>query len=165
MTIKQHLHILCTALPLWIISADLVYMIFNNLRNDLIIPAQIKPQNGFPIAPEIAFNWLQVTIGVSAAIFAIWGLLSVLRLNRRVIAGVYTPNKGFWFFGCLLTIFFTLPTVWEMFCLIIHLAQGKLAFYPSAEYIIVALSLPWAFVLTFKRLVDNRRLYSSSKTD
>lgn len=155
----QRLRFWITSFPIWIVLADLIYIIVSNIRNDLIIPKTIPTTETITHIPaETAINWIQVSMGITMALLAIWALFSVHHLNRRVILRKHTPTNGFLAFSCYLAIFLTVPTIWEFFWVIVSILQKKLVFYPSAEYIIVALCLPLIFTLTIKRLWDNHQL-------
>ncbi len=145
------------------IWADMFYGIFVNLSQKLIIPKKIIPADGLPVAPDIAFNWLQFLVGIGMALLVSFAFWVLLNLNRRVIAGRYTKIGILRTAGLIFALLFSLPAVWEMFWVLMDLVRLKLSVHLDIRYIIVALCLPYPFFLTLKRIRDNHRLRPSGR--
>lgn len=146
---------LLPTLPIWIVLADLVYGFFTNSVGGLIHASkgQTHISDGIPLSPDIAFNGLQVLVNGSMVCVMIFGLWTLLKLNRTVAQKEVMPLGIFRTLGLATVLIFSLPACWEWFWAILSLIQGIPAIsWSSPRYLLVAWCLPWIGLICIWRL-------------
>ena len=81
---------LTSALPVYVVLADLWYGLLSNITQSLDEPSRHTP-NLLPTVPDVAFNWLQVLANsgmVLVMTFALWQLLQLNKWSMAVLLAV-----------------------------------------------------------------------------
>lgn len=144
------------SLPVWVVIADMLYGFSLNLTKSLHLNERSLPKDGLPVAPEIAFNGLQVLVNGGMVLVIGFGLLVLLRLNRTVSQGRVMDIGIFATLGLLAVLAFSLPSLWKWLW---ALAGGRPPVsFANQRYLLVALCLPWVGVLCLWRLAGWYRL-------
>lgn len=148
-----------SSLPVWIVLADMLYGFSANLAKSLHLNKQELPKDGLPVAPEIAFNGLQVLANGGMVLIVGFGLLVLLRLNRTVLQKRVMHIGFFSTLGLLAVLAFSLGSLWEWAWALVKMAGGQqVVSFANPRYLIVALCLPWIAMLAIVRLAGWYRL-------
>ncbi len=154
-----------SALPVWIVLADMVYGFVLNIVQSLDLNKQSLPKDGLPLAPDIAFSGLQVLVNGGMVLVIGLGLLVLLRLNRTVLQGKIMRIGVLQTLGLLAVLAFGLPAVWEWFGAIAGLLSGQQTVsFANPRYLLVAVCLPWVGLLCVIRLFGWYRLHQRGHT-
>lgn len=146
-------------LPVWIVLADMLYGFSANLTRSLHLNKQSLPKDGLPVAPEIAFNGLQVLANGGMVLIVGFGLLVLLRLNRTVMQRRVMDIGIFATLGLIAVLAFSLPSVWQWLRALAALGGGReVVSLSNPRYLVVALCLPWVALLCVWRLAGWYRL-------
>lgn len=81
-------------LPVWLMLADMLYGFSANITKSWSLNQQELPKDGFTVAPQIAFDGLQVLANGGMILIIGFGLLVLLRLNRTVLRGYADVDRG-----------------------------------------------------------------------
>lgn len=148
-----------SSLPVWIVLADMLYGFSANLAQSLHLNKQELPKDGLPVAPEIAFNGLQVLANGGMVLIVGFGLLVLLRLNRTVLQRRVMDIGVFATLGLIAVLAFSVPSLWQWFWAVIGTFSGKpLISFANPRYLIVAFSMPFVALLCISRLAGWYRL-------
>ena len=79
------------SLPVWLMLADMLYGFSANITKSWSLNQQELPKDGLPVAPQIAFDGLQVLANGGMILIIGFGLLVLLRLNRTELRGYAMP--------------------------------------------------------------------------
>ena len=148
-----------SSLPVWVILADMVYTFILNVMQSIDLGRKnLPPADGLPVAPEIAFNGLQVAANGGMALAVGFGLLVLLRLNRKVLGGQTMALGMFAILGLAAVLAFSLPAVWEWAWALAGLARGEaVVSFDRPRYLLVSACLPFVALLCVRRLLAMRR--------
>ncbi len=147
------------SLPVWLMLADMLYGFSANITKSWSLNQQELPKDGLPVAPQIAFDGLQVLANGGMILIIGFGLLVLLRLNRTVLRGYAMPIGVFSTLGLLAVLAFSLPSLWEWFWALIGLMGGRQTVsFDNPRYLVTAMSMPLIAVLCILRLLGWYRL-------
>lgn len=148
-----------SSLPVWIVLADMLYGVSLNLSKSLQLNRQELPKDGLPVAPEIAFNSIQMLANGGMVLIIGFGLLVLLQLNRTVLQKRIMEIGVFSTLGLIAVLAFSVPSLWEWLWVLIRKAQGQpVISFTNPRYLIVALCMPWIALLCIWRLIGWYRL-------
>lgn len=126
-------------LPIYVLFADLIFGVIQNIKDALIPTAQAIPQDGLPISPKFVFGWIQVVANGGMALLLIWAVWSLIRLLHHYQQGRTIPFSGSHLIALLLVLAFTLPAIWQWFWAIFALFQGHwLIEWRNIRYLLAA---------------------------
>ncbi len=144
--------------PLWLLLLDLVYAFGRNLAAGASLQQSALPDRGLPVAPEIAFNGLQVLANGGMLLLLGWSFWVLMRLNRAVLDHSPWPLTPLRILALLLVLSFSLPAWWHWFWAIWDLMHGQLTVaWQNPRYLAVALLMPYPAWLCLRRLSQRRR--------
>lgn len=147
------------SLPVWVMLADMLYGFSANIAKSWSLNQQELPKDGLPVAPQIAFDGLQVLANGGMILIIGFGLLVLLRLNRTVLRGYAMKIGIFSTLGLLAVLAFSLPSVWEWFWALIGLLGGRpTVSFDNPRYLVAAVCQPLIAVLCVLRLFGWYRL-------
>ena len=147
------------SLPVWVMLADMLYGFSANIAKSWSLNQQELPKDGLPVAPQIAFDGLQVLANGGMILIIGFGLLVLLRLNRTVLRGYAMKIGIFSTLGLLAVLAFSLPSVWEWFWALIGLLGGRpTVSFDNPRYLVAAMCQPLIAVLCVLRLFGWYRL-------
>ena len=147
------------SVPVWVVLADMLYGFSANIAKSWSLNQQELPKDGLPVAPQIAFDGLQVLANGGMILIIGFGLLVLLRLNRTVLRGYAMKIGIFSTLGLLAVLAFSLPSVWEWFWALIGLMGGRQTVsFDNPRYLVTAMSMPLIAVLCLLRLLGWYRL-------
>ena len=147
------------SLPVWLMLADMLYGFSANIAKSWSLNQQELPKDGLPVAPQIAFDGLQVLANGGMILIIGFGLLVLLRLNRTVLRGYAMKIGIFSTLGLLAVLAFSLPSVWEWFWALIGLLGGRpTVSFDNPRYLVAAMCQPLIAVLCVLRLFGWYRL-------
>ena len=147
------------SVPVWVVLADMLYGFSANIAKSWSLNQQELPKDGLPVAPQIAFDGLQVLANGGMILIIGFGLLVLLRLNRTVLRGYAMKIGIFSTLGLLAVLAFSLPSVWEWFWALIGLLGGRpTVSFDNPRYLVAAVCQPLIAVLCVLRLFGWYRL-------
>ncbi|WP_312266276.1 hypothetical protein [Neisseria sp.] len=147
------------SVPVWVVLADMLYGFSANIAKSWSLNQQELPKDGLPVAPQIAFDGLQVLANGGMILIIGFGLLVLLRLNRTVLRGYAMKIGIFSTLGLLAVLAFSLPSVWEWFWALIGLLGGRpTVSFDNPRYLVAAMCQPLIAVLCVLRLFGWYRL-------
>ncbi len=142
-----------SALPIWLILADMLYGFIRNVLQSMALQQDKLPAGDLPVSPEIAFSWLQVLVNGGMIAIIAGGLWVLLRLNRTVLAGQAMPIGVWASLGLLAVVAFSLPAWWEWAWAVGYWLKGQSTVsLDSPRYLVVALCQLWVAWLCISRL-------------
>ena len=154
---------LLTALPEWLVLADMVYGFALNVIQSFNLSREPLPKDGLPVSPDIAFSGLQVLANGGMILIIGFGLLVLLQLNRTVLQQQILPIGVLRTLGLLAVLAFAVPSLWEWGWALLDLAGGRLAVsFDNPRYLLVALCQPWVALLCVWRLAGWYRLHKQA---
>lgn len=151
----MYLRRLCLALPVWLLIVGMWYGVSLNVSKSLpfVTDAQSLSADGFPVAPEIAFSWMQVFAQGLMAVIMTWALWVLLDLNKHVqlrrvyIIGVFRT------LALLTVLAFSVPPLWNLLWLIGAAMRGL---HPvdiaNPHHLVLALCVVYSALLCLWRL-------------
>lgn len=146
-------------LPVWLVSADMVYGFVLNLLQSVALGQEKLPADGLPVAPAIAFSGLQVVANggmillIGFGFFVLWRLDHYLRRQQLMTMGVVQV------IGLLIVAAFSFPAVWEWGWAIWSLLNGRwVVSLANWRYLVVALCQPAIAWLCISRVAAHYRL-------
>ena len=147
------------SVPVWVVLADMLYGFSANIAKSWSLNQQELPKDGLPVAPQIAFDGLQVLANGGMILIIGFGLLVLLRFNRTVLRGYAMKIGIFSTLGLLAVLAFSLPSVWEWFWALIGLLGGRpTVSFDNPRYLVAAMCQPLIAVLCVLRLFGWYRL-------
>ena len=147
------------SVPVWVVLADMLYGFSANIAKSWSLNQQELPKDGLPVAPQIAFDGLQVLANGGMILIIGFGLLVLLRLNRTVLRGYAMKIGIFSTLGLLAVLAFSLPSVWEWFWALIGLLGGRpTVSFDNPRYLVAAMCQPLIAILCVLRLFGWYRL-------
>lgn len=147
------------SLPVWVMLADMLYGFSANIAKSWSLNQQELPKDGLPVAPQIAFDGLQVLANGGMILIIGFGLLVLLRLNRTVLRGYAMKIGIFSTLGLLAVLAFSLPSVWEWLWAFIGLLGGRQTVsFDNPRYLVAAMCQPLIAALCVLRLFGWYRL-------
>lgn len=147
------------SLPVWLMLADMLYGFSANIAKSWSLNQQELPKDGLPVAPQIAFDGLQVLANGGMILIIGFGLLVLLRLNRTVLRGYAMKIGIFSTLGLLAVLAFSLPSVWEWLWAFIGLLGGRQTVsFDNPRYLVAAMCQPLIAALCVLRLFGWYRL-------
>ena len=142
-----------SSLPIWLVLADMLYGFSANVAQSLSVHQRDIPNDGLPVAPEIAFDGLQVLANGGMVLVIGFGLLVLLRLNRTVLRNQVMRIGVFSTLGLVAVLAFSVPAIWEWLTALWRVAQGqKVVSFDNPRYLVTAFCLPWIAVVCLSRL-------------
>lgn len=155
---------LITAIPVWIVLADMVYGLSLNIMQSMNLYQNNTrlPPDGLPVSPVIAFNGLQLAANGGMILIIGFGLLVLLRLNCTVLRGQILEIGVFRALGLLAVLAFSVPSLWQWFWTLIDTAQGLDVINRSnPRYLVAAACIPYVALLCLWRLFGWYRLHKT----
>lgn len=147
------------SLPVWLMLAEMLYGFSANIAKSWSLNQQELPKDGLPVAPQIAFDGLQVLANGGMILIIGFGLLVLLRLNRTVLRGYAMKIGIFSTLGLLAVLAFSLPSVWEWLWAFIGLLGGRQTVsFDNPRYLVAAMCQPLIAALCVLRLFGWYRL-------
>ena len=147
------------SVPVWVMLADMLYGFSANIAKSWSLNQQELPKDGLPVAPQIAFDGLQVLANGGMILIIGFGLLVLLRLNRTVLRGYAMKIGIFSTLGLLAVLAFSLPSVWEWLWAFIGLLGGRQTVsFDNPRYLVAAMCQPLIAALCVLRLFGWYRL-------
>lgn len=147
------------SVPVWVVLADMLYGFSANIAKSWSLNQQELPKDGLPVAPQIAFDGLQVLANGGMILIIGFGLLVLLRLNRTVLRGYAMKIGIFSTLGLLAVLAFSLPSVWEWLWAFIGLLGGRQTVsFDNPRYLVAAMCQPLIAALCVLRLFGWYRL-------
>lgn len=147
------------SLPVWLMLADMLYGFSANIAKSWSLNQQELPKDGLPVAPQIAFDGLQVLANGGMILIIGFGLLVLLRLNRTVLRGYAMKICIFSTLGLLAVLAFSLPSIWEWLWAFIGLLGGRQTIsFDNPRYLAAAMCQPLIAALCVLRLFGWYRL-------
>lgn len=120
---KRHYFLLFSII---IVLAERVWNIAINIQAALMPSQTPIPADGLPIAPELAFGWMQVVANMGMSVILIWAIWLLWRAVRQA-TGLGKPEfSGSHILAILLLLAFCLPAWWHGFWAILNLFQGRI---------------------------------------
>ncbi|MDO4877819.1 MAG: hypothetical protein Q3966_00795 [Neisseria sp.] len=143
-----------SSLPVWAVLADMVYTFALNVIQSIGLGRKNLPAaDGLPVAPEIAFNGLQAAASGGMVLTVGFGLLVLLRLNRRISAGKPMPLGLPSVLGLAAVLAFSLPSLWEWGWALADWARGGMPVSTrQPRYLLVAACQPLVALLCIRLL-------------
>ena len=143
---------LTSALPVYVVLADLWYGLLSNITQSLDEPSRHTP-NLLPTVPDVAFNWLQVLANSGMVLVMTFALWQLLQLNKAVSRKQVFNMGAFRLLVLVLTLAFSLPALYGLIMSLVHLATGHVTFsFANLRYFISALCIAWCALLCVRRL-------------
>lgn len=129
-------------LPLWLLWLDMMYGFVLNLASSLSLGGGNLPKSGLPVAPEIAFSWLQVLVnGVIITIIS-WALWTLRQLHRTVVRQQPWPLGMTRILALATLLAFSLPAWWHWLWALGDLLLGRAVVdWHNPRYLATALLL------------------------
>ncbi len=146
------------SLPIWVLIADLWFIVAINLTQSLDKPpSKLTASSNLPVAPDIAFNWLQVAVNTGMAIILSWALIMLLRIYRQAKEGTLTWQASS-ICALLICLAFSLPACYGLIMQITHVVTGtgspQISF-SNVRYLIIALLLPYPCPLALITIINS----------
>jgi hypothetical protein len=116
---------LTSAVPVYVVLADLWYGLVLNVAQSLDEPSRNAP-NLIPTVPDVAFNWLQVLANAGMVLVMTFALWQLLQLNKAVARKQVFNMSAFRILGLVLTLAFSLPALYGLIMSVLHLVTGHL---------------------------------------
>lgn len=146
-------------LPVWLVSADMVYGFVLNLMQSIALGQEKLPADGLPVAPAIAFSGLQVVANGGMILLVGFGFAMLWRLDRRLRHGELMTMDVLPVLGLLIVLVFSVPSVWEWGWAVWSLLGGRLTVaFDNWHYLVVALCQPCIAYMCIRRLIAYYRL-------
>lgn len=120
---KHHYFLL---FPILIVLAERLWNIALNIQAALIPNATPMPADGLPIAPELAFGWMQVVANVGMSAILMWAIGLLWRCLRQFAWLDKREFSGSHIIAVLLLLAFCLPAWWHGLWAIFALFQGRM---------------------------------------
>lgn len=140
------------AIPVYVVMVDLWYGLVLNISQSLNEPNNNTP-NIIPTVPDVAFNWLQVLANTGMIVVMCFALWQLLQLNKAVVRKQLFAMGAFRILGLVLTLAFSLPALYGVLMLPLHLVQGNMPVsFANPRYLISALCIAYCALLCVWRL-------------
>ena len=110
---------LTSALPVYVVLADLWYGLLSNITQSLDEPSRHTP-NLLPTVPDVAFNWLQVLANSGMVLVMTFALWQLLQLNKAVARKQVFNMGAFRLLGLVLTLAFSFPALYGLIMSVVH---------------------------------------------
>ena len=137
---------LTSAVPVYVVLADLWYGLVLNVAQSLDEPSRNAP-NLIPTVPDVAFNWLQVLANAGMVLVMTFALWQLLQLNKAVARKQVFSMSAFRILG------FSLPALYGFIMSVLHLVTGHLTIsLANLRYFISAVCIAWCALLCLRRL-------------
>lgn len=144
--------------PIYFLWFDLVYGFVLNLIASINLDHAFLPTSGLPVAPDIAFSWLQVITNGGMVLVISVALFVLLQLNRAVMEQKPWPFSPLRVAAMMIILVFSLPAWWQWVCALWDLMHGKLVVdWNNLRYLIVAILLLYPGLLCVWLLFARRR--------
>lgn len=110
--------ILCVAL-------DLLWGWGNNIYDVLFPPKIVIPADGLPVAPEVAFGWLQVLVNGTMVLIVLWGLWGLMQSWIALKQAKPLQLSAVKISAYLIVAMFSLPAWYAWFGVLQNLLEGR----------------------------------------
>ena len=98
--------------PILLLWLDLIYGFILNLSSSITLDNTGMAPNGLPIAPEIAFSWLQVITNGGIVLVISCAFHILMSLNRAVAEQKPWPFTPLRMAAIMVVLVFSLPAWW-----------------------------------------------------
>ena len=143
---------LTSAVPVYVVLADLWYGLVLNVAQSLDEPSRNTP-NIIPTVPDVAFNWLQVLANAGMVLVMTFALWQLLQLNKAVARKQVFHMSAFRILGLVLTLAFSLPALYGLIMSVLHLLTGHITIsLANLRYFVSALCIALCALLCLRRL-------------
>ena len=143
---------LTSAVPVYVVLADLWYGLVLNVAQSLDEPSRNAP-NLIPTVPDVAFNWLQVLANAGMVLVMTFALWQLLQLNKAVARKQVFSMSAFRILGLVLTLAFSLPALYGFIMSVLHLVTGHITIsLDNLRYFISAVCIAWCALLCLRRV-------------
>ena len=143
---------LTSAVPVYVVLADLWYGLVLNVTQSLDEPSRNAP-NLIPTVPDVAFNWLQVLANAGMVLVMTFALWQLLQLNKAVARKQVFHMSAFRILGLVLTLAFSLPALYGLIMSVLHLVTGHITIsLANLRYFISAICIALCALLCLRRL-------------
>ncbi|UOO90626.1 hypothetical protein LVJ82_06530 [Vitreoscilla massiliensis] len=148
---------LTSAVPVYVVLADLWYGLVLNVAQSLDEPSRNTP-NIIPTVPDVAFNWLQVLANAGMVLVMTFALWQLLQLNKAVARKQVFHMSAFRVLGLVLTLAFSLPALYGIILSLLHLLTGHITIsLANIRYFVTAVCIAYCAALCLRRLLGWRR--------
>lgn len=148
-------------LPIWIVLADLLYGFVLNIASGL----NLWQTTGQSLAPEIAFNGLQILVNGGMVLILGWSLWVLWRLHRSVNCQQIMPFTTWTILALLVIGAFSLPAWWEWFGVLLALLDGRWTVsWHNPRYLVVACCQPLLALILLHNLWQRWHLIKQTQT-
>lgn len=143
----------------------MVYGFALNLISSLSLPDSSSTHTGLPVAPDIAFSWLQVLVNGGMIIVISAGLFTLLRMEKHTSQGHIWPLSMMRLLGLGIVLAFSLPALWHGLAAAWQLIQGQWVIaWQNPRYLAVAMLMPYPALLCLWCVYRRQRLTSTVDT-
>ena len=144
--------------PVLLLWLDMAYGFALNVLGSLALSGSNLPKDGLPVAPEIAFNGLQVLANGGMILIVSWGFWCLWQLSRSVARQQPWPIGVLRALGLATVLAFSLPSWWHWLWALWDLLHGNMVVaWHNPRYLVVALLMPYPAALCLRSLYRHWR--------
>lgn len=148
-----------TVWPAYLLLAVLCWEVLLNLYAAMQPAADAAAQDGLPVSPEFAFNWLQVAAGGGMWLVLTWAVLLLAKSLRFTANGTELAWNLPRTLAALTVLLFALPSWWLWFWTVVDWFSGRQnADLGNWHYVLAALCQPFLLFLPLQVWLGQRRL-------
>ena len=145
--------------PILLLWLDLIYGFILNLSSSITLDNTGMAPNGLPIAPEIAFSWLQVITNGGIVLVISCAFYILMSLNRAVAEQKPWPFTPLRMAAIMVVLVFSLPAWWQWLCAIWAFFHNRIVVdWHNLRYLSVAILLLYPGGLCIRLLFARRHL-------